>query len=149
MCIFGFVGLPPHIQLRLGYGHKHQPCKREDICRSVTGVRALPGWCCRRRSVFAPYAAPSVGASAADAAQGFFPLAPLTTVLQRQRNLKQKYFCEKQGKGSVGTQAEAAGWPCIAVCCRQEGRLQPLQQRLPGATSQLKWKGQTPLVCER
>lgn len=70
MCIFGFVGLPSYIQLRLGCGCKHWSCRSEDLRRSVTGVRALPDPC-HRRSVFAPNAALSAGASAPIAAQGF------------------------------------------------------------------------------
>lgn len=60
--------------------------------------------------MFAAYAAPSADVSEVNAAQDFFSLAPLLLVLQRQKNIKQKYFCEKQGKGrSCGLVV----YPCV------------------------------------
>lgn len=96
-----------HVQLSLGYGCKHQCCRR-DLCRGATGVRALPDWCCHRRSVFSPHAAPRTGTSAANEAQcclvaGFLVVFFIVSFDDNvaKRNIKQKLFCEKQGKGSV------------------------------------------------
>lgn len=52
-----------------------------------------------------------------------------------KRNIKQKHLCEKQGKDSAGTWLGDGLDPSVLQAFSP---LQPLQQRFPGAVSQLK-----------